>query len=102
MESSEVQALYEKFAAPLADYAAKSARHREFADMLVRNLWMAMIGGRQLEDETWDILQDVASLSANALEPLKQLYYVAMRTSVTDADLASLREFYQMKPRKRA
>ena len=50
MDQTEVEALFRKFAAPLAGYAATSAKRKEGAEFLARNLWTAMIAGPEMEE----------------------------------------------------
>ncbi len=50
MDKSESQALFRKFAEPLASYAAFSAERKQLADMLTQNLWKALIAGPKAED----------------------------------------------------
>jgi hypothetical protein len=51
MDQAQVQALFLKFAALLADYAALLPVRKELAEMLDRNLWTAIIAGPEIEEE---------------------------------------------------
>ena len=66
MERADVQALFRKFAAPLAGYAATSPARKELAEMLARNLWAAMIAGPEMEEETWKVFKKHANLDDSA------------------------------------
>ena len=52
MDQAEIQDRFRRFAAPLASYAATSEERRELAEMLAKLLWMAMIAGPRMEEET--------------------------------------------------
>jgi hypothetical protein len=54
MAQGEVQALFRKFAAPLAGYAATSLPRKNLAELLARNLWTALTAGPEMEEETWE------------------------------------------------
>jgi hypothetical protein len=53
MNQAEVQYLFRQFAAPLTSYAATSPKRKEGAEFHSRSLWMAMIAGPEMEEETW-------------------------------------------------
>lgn len=99
MEHTDVQVLLRKFAAPLADYAATSAARKDLAEMLVRNLWMAMIASPEMEQEAWRIFQASGKLDDESLQPIKQVYYEQMRPVVSEDELAELRRRYQLRPK---
>jgi hypothetical protein len=97
MEQTTEQMLFRDFAAPLAGYAATSPARKELAEMLVRNLWTALIGGPEMEAETWKSLTSQANLDADALQSIKQLYYEQMKPVVTEEQLVDLRQRYQLR-----
>jgi hypothetical protein len=92
-----MQALFRKFTAPLAGYAATSPARRELAEMLARNLWTAMIAGPEMEEETWKVLKTTSKLDDDGLALIQQLYYERMKPVVTEEQLAALRERYQVR-----
>jgi len=47
MDQDKVQALFRKFAAPLARYAATSPERKKLAEMLARNLWTTILPVRR-------------------------------------------------------
>lgn len=94
MDVSESQALFMKFAEPLASYAAFSAERKQLADMLSQNLWKALIAGLQAEDTMWDVLTNEGNLDAEQLEPIKTCYYKQMKPTVSQDQLVVLRAKY--------
>ena len=94
MDVSESQALFLKFAEPLASYAAFSAERRQLADMLAQNLWKALIAGPQAEDPMWDVLTNEGNLGAEQPEPIKTCYYKQMKPTVSQDQLVVLRAKY--------
>lgn len=94
MDVSESQALFMKFAEPLASYAAFSAERKQLADMLSQNLWKALIAGSQAEDTMWDVLTNEGNLDAEQLEPIKTCYYKQMKPTVSQDQLVVLRAKY--------
>jgi hypothetical protein len=97
MEHAEAQALFRKFAAPLAGYAATSPPRQALAEMLARNLWMAMIAGPAMEEEMWKVFQKRANLDDDSLQPIKQLYFEQMKSVITDEQIAALRQRYRLR-----
>jgi hypothetical protein len=95
MDQAEVQALFRKFAAPFADYAATSAERRNGAEFLARNLWMAMIAGPEMEEETWKVFKKQANLDDDSLQSIKELYFNQMKPVVSEEQLVGLRERYR-------
>ena len=96
MNQSEVQALFRTFGEPLATYAATSAKRKEGAEILARNLWTAMIAGPEMEEETWKIFKQQADLDDNSLELNKDVYFRRMKPVVSEEQLAALRKRYQI------
>ena len=94
MGQTEVQMLFQKFAAPLTSYAAISTERKQLAEMLSRNLWMALIAGPEAEDETWKVLRIEGNLDRDSLEPIQQCYYERMKPSVSQEQLVALRAKY--------
>jgi len=97
VDQAEVQALFRKFAAPLAGYAATSAARKDLAEMLARNLWMAMIAGPELEEETWQVFKKHAKLDDDSLQPIKELYFDEMKPVVSEEQRAALRVRYRLR-----
>jgi hypothetical protein len=97
MDQAEVQVLFRKFAAPLAGYAATSAKRKEGADFLARTLWTAMIAGPEMEQETWKVLKTTGKLNDESLQVIQQLYYDQMKPVVNEEQLAGLRERYRLR-----
>ena|ERR1700722_8078851 len=97
MDQAEVQTLFRKFAAPLAGYAATSPARKELAEMLARNLWTAMIGGPEMEEETWKVFKKHAKLDDDTLQPIKKLYFEQMKPVVTEEQLVALRQRYRLR-----
>jgi hypothetical protein len=100
VDHPEVQALFQKFAAPLAGYAATSPARKELAEMLARNLWMALIAGPEMEDETWTTFKRHASLDEDSLQPIKDLHFEQMKLVVTGEQLVALRQRYRLRRRE--
>jgi hypothetical protein len=102
MDQTTVQTLFRQFTAPLATYAATSPERKELAEMLARNLWMAMIAGPEMEAETWKILKTTGKLDDDSLQAIQELYYEQMKPAVTDEELADLRQRYKLKRKEQA
>lgn len=100
MDQAEVQALFRKFAAPLAGYAATSAQRQKGAEFMVRTLWTAMIAGPEMEEETWKAFQKHAHLDGESLQSIKDLYFQKMKPVVTEEQLAGLRERYRLRQKE--
>ena len=94
MDVSESQALFMKFAEPLASYAAFSAERKQLADILSQNLWKALIAGPQAEVTMWNVLTNEGKLDAEQLEPIKTCYYKQMKPTVSQDQLVVLRAKY--------
>jgi hypothetical protein len=92
VDQAEVQALFRKFAVPLAGYGATSAARKELAEMLARTLWKAMIAGPETEEEIQKVLKSTRRLGDDSLQTIQQLYFDQMRPLVSDEQLAGLRE----------
>jgi hypothetical protein len=97
MDETKVQALFRRFAAPLAGYAATSRKRKELAEMLARNLWTALIAGPEMEEETWRILKTTGKLDDDSLLPIQELYYKQMKPVVSEEEVVSLRQRYNLK-----
>ena len=90
MNQEEAQALFEKFAAPLAPYAAL----KEAAEGLARSLWLAMVAGPAIEEEVWKGLKDSADWGEDLIEAIKECYEKKMKPVVNREQLAALRHLY--------
>lgn len=97
MDHPEATALFQKFAAPLAGYASSSPARKEAAEMLARSLWMAMIAGPEMEEETWKVFREQGGMDNDAIEPIKEVYFDKMKPAVSDDELVLLRQRYQLK-----
>jgi hypothetical protein len=96
MTQEEAQALFQQFAAPLAPYVTSPGR-KEAAESLVRNLWLALLTGPEVEEAVWQGLKDTAHLEDDLIESLKQCYEEKMKPVVSAEQLAALRERYKVK-----
>jgi hypothetical protein len=99
MDQAIVQALFRRFAAPLAAYAATSPERKELAEMLARNLRTAMIAGPESEEATWKVLKTTSRLDDDSLQVIQQLYNDQMKPVVSEQERAALRQRYQ--PRRK-
>ena len=63
---------------------------------MARTLWMALIAGPEMEEETWKAFQKHAALEAESLQSIKDLYFQQMKPVVTEEQLAALRERYRL------
>ena len=95
ISEAEVQALFRQFGSPLSQYASTSPDRQELVDMLVTNLWTAMIADPQMEEETWSVLKTQAHLSDEHLEPIREIFYQQMKPTVSEEQLAALRLWYK-------
>jgi hypothetical protein len=94
MDQVEAQALFRKFAAPLAGYAATSAQRKEGAEFMARTLWAALLAGPAMEEATWNVFKTTARLDDHSLQTIKDLYFQQMKPVVTQGQLAELRQRY--------
>jgi hypothetical protein len=97
ISQAAIQALFHRFAAPLAPYVMSSPQRRGGAEVMVRALWTAMIAGPEAETETWKVFQEQAHLADEDLQAVKDCYYQKMRPVVSEGQLAALRERYGVK-----
>jgi hypothetical protein len=97
MDHAEAQALFRRFAAPLAGYAATSPARKELAEMLARNLWTALIAGPEMEQQTWQILKTTGHLDDDSLQTIKDLYLHKMKPVVTEEQRAALQQRYRLR-----
>jgi hypothetical protein len=95
MNQEEAQALFQKFAAPLAPYVTSAAR-KEAAESLARSLWLALVTGPEIEETVWRGLKDTARLDDDLIEALKQCYEEKMKPVVSGEQLAALRQRYKV------
>jgi hypothetical protein len=103
MDQAEVQALYLRFAAVLAEYGATAPDRKELATMLARSLWLAMIAGPEMEEETGKVLKNRAKLDDESVQIIKQMYFEQMRPVVSEDQLTALRRRYPIpnKPKEK-
>jgi len=94
---AEVRDLLRKFAAPFADYAATSPARNENADFMVRTLWMAMIAGPEMEEETWKTFRDIGHLPDEELKAIQDCCHHQMKPVVSSEQLATLRKRYALR-----
>jgi len=97
MDQAEVQALYRKFAAPLAGYAVTSVQRKEGAEFMARTLWTALIAGPEMEEETWKVLKTTGKLDDDSRHAIKDLYVQQMKPVVSEDQLMALRERYRLR-----
>ena len=95
ISQAEVQMLFRQFGSPLSQYASTSPDRQELVDMLVTNLWTAMIAGPQMEEEAWGVLKTKAHLSDEQIEPIREVYCRQMKPTVSEEQLAALRLRYK-------
>ena len=93
MTGLEVQALFQKFAAPLVPHVTSTAR-KEGAEFVAKSLWLALIDGPEMEEETWKLLKDQGQLDDDLLDSIKQCYQEKMRPVVSGERLVALRQRY--------
>jgi len=100
MDQAAVQALFRKFAAPLAGYAATSVQRKEGAGFMARTLWTALIAGPEMEEETWKVLKTTGKLDDDSLQAIKDVYFQQMKPVVSEEQLAGLRERYRLRKKE--
>ncbi len=100
MTQAEVQALFRRFAAPLAGYAATSVQRKEGAEFIARTLWTALIAGPEMEVQTWKAFQKHAALDEESLQTIKDLYYEKMKPVVTEEQRAALQQRYSLRKKE--
>jgi hypothetical protein len=96
MTDKEVRDLLHEFAAPLSPYVTSSAR-KTSAETLVKSLWLALITGPEVEEETWKILKKRAGLDDDLLDSIQTCYYEQMKPVVSAEQLTALRERYKVR-----
>ncbi len=96
MTDQEVRDLLQAFAAPLSPYVTSPAREAS-ARTLVETLWLAMITGPEIEEETWETLKTKGGLDDDLLESIQTCYYEKMKPVVSAEQLAALRERYKVR-----
>jgi hypothetical protein len=101
LPQTEVQALLHKFAAPLAQYASTSPARKEMAEFMVKTLWTAMIAGPEMEEETWKAFREIGGISEDDLKAIQDCYFEQMKATVSEEQLAVLRQRYGLKRKKR-
>ena len=90
MKQKEVQATFLRFATPLTTLVALGA-DKEAATELSRNLWMALIGGPDVEEHVFAAMRETSS---DLYDVLHRCYTEQMKPQVSDEELAALRERY--------
>ena len=98
MTDKEVRDLLQEFAAPLSLYVTSPDR-KTSAKALVKSLWLAMITGPEIEEETWEILRTRGNLDDELLDSIQTCYYEKMKPVVGAEQLAALRERYKVSPK---
>lgn len=63
--------------------------------MLVQSLWIALIAGPEMEEETWKVFKNQANLDDDLLQSVKDIYFQKMKPVVSAEQLAGLRERYR-------
>ncbi len=96
MTDKEVHDLLQEFAAPLSPYVTSPDRETS-AKALVETLWLAMITGPEIEEETWKILKTKGNLDDELLDSIRSCYYEKMKPVVSSEQLAALRERYKVR-----
>jgi len=96
MTDEEVRDLLQEFAAPLSPYVTSPDR-KTSAEALVKSLWLAMITGPEMEEETWKILRTRGNLDDDLLDSIQTCYYEKMKPIVGAEQLAALRERYKVR-----
>ena len=65
--------------------------------MLVRNLWMAMIAGPEMEEATWEILRTTGKLDDESIQVIKETYFNQMKPVVSEEQILALRNRYNVR-----
>jgi hypothetical protein len=90
MEQKEVQAVFLRFATPLTTLVALGA-DKKAATELSRNLWMAMIGGADVEEQVFEAMRQTSS---ELYDVLHRCYTEQMKPQVSEEELEALRTRY--------
>jgi hypothetical protein len=96
MTDKEVNDLLQEFAAPLSPYVTSPDRETS-AKALVETLWLAMITGPEIEEETWKTLKTKGNLDDDLLDSIRTCYYEKMKPVVSAEQLAALRDRYKVR-----
>jgi hypothetical protein len=95
VDRTDIQQLFQKFAAPLGQYVVLGGRQGA-AETLARNLWLAMLAGPEAEEEVWRAMGAASGADAGLLESLRQCYLSQMKPAVGQDQLDNLRKHYQI------
>ena len=99
MTDKEVHDLLQEFAAPLSPYVTSLDRETS-AKALVETLWLAMVTGPEIEEETWKTLKTKGNLDDDSLDSIRTCYYEKMKPVVGAEQLVALRERYKVRRKK--
>ena len=93
MDQAEIQQLFRRFSGPVAVYVTLGAR-KEAVETLARNLWAALLGGEKTENATWQAIEQSKGIDDNLLDSVRACYETEMKPSISDDELAKIREHY--------
>ena len=96
MTDEEVRDLLQAFAAPLSPYVTSSSREIA-AKTLVETLWLALVTGPEIEEETWRALRTSGNLDEDMLESIQTCYYEKMKPVVSAEQLSALKARYKVR-----
>lgn len=93
MNESEVQALFLRFAQPMAPLRDAGA-NQQTLNSLARSLWAAMIGGDAAEQSLWNALREDAAVDEAVIGVVQLCYQQEMKPAVSEQELTALRARY--------
>ncbi len=96
MNQTEIHALFTQFAAPLVPLAAL-AGSKESMETLAKNLWIAALGGEEIENEMWEQMQQADEGDSGLLDSVRWCFDEEMKPALGKEQLAALRKHYGIK-----
>ena len=99
MNQAEIQALFAQFASPLTPLAAISGA-KESMETLDKNLWIAMLGGEEIENQMWEQMRQADDGDSGMLDLIRRCFAEEMKPALGVEQLDALREHYGMKVKR--
>jgi len=93
MKQEEIRKHFAEFAAPLTSFVALGS-DKESVEQLARNLWAAMLGGEEVEQQLWSALEENGQIDTSILDLVKRCYDEDMKPTLSQDQLMELRQHY--------
>lgn len=96
MNQTEIHALFTQFAAPLVPLATLAGSEKSM-ETLAKNLWIAALGGEEIENEMWEQMQQADDSDSGLLDSIRWCFVEKMKPALGEQQLAALRKHYGIK-----